>query len=376
MKPDHKIPFGDLSRQLRTIRGEIDDAISSILHSGWFVLGKAGEQFEREFAEYIGAGHAVGVGSGTEALHLAIVAVGVRPGDEVITVANTCVPTVSAISFAGAVPVLVDCDPVSYNLDPAKLEAAITERTRAIIPVHLYGQSADLEPIISVAKKHNIPVVEDCAQAHGTEYKGKKAGTYGQVAAFSFYPSKNLGAYGDGGAVLTNDPSLAERLRMLRNYGQEKRYYHSIKGFNSRLDEIQAAILSVKLRHLDSWNERRRKIASMYGTLIRNPLIRVPQEMSYGKHVYHLYPIRTRHRDAVQSFLASRGIQTVIHYPIPIHLQKSYADLGKPEGSYSESEAHGNEELSLPMFPELTDEEVEFISETLNDFTASDDAAS
>ncbi len=376
MNPDHKIPFGDLSRQLGTIREEINEAVSSTLESGWFVLGKAGEKFESEFAGYVGTRYGVGVGSGTEALHLALVAVGVRPGDEVITVANTCVPTVSAISFAGATPALVDCDPVSYNLDPDKLEATITKKTRAIMPVHLYGQAADIDPIISIARKHDIPVVEDCAQAHGTEYKGKKAGTYGDVAAFSFYPSKNLGAYGDGGAVLTNDSSLAERLRMLRNYGQEKRYYHSIKGFNSRLDEIQAAILSVKLKHLDSWNARRREIASIYGSLIGNPVIRLPREMPYGKHIYHLYPIRTQHRDELQSFLSSNGIQTVIHYPIPIHLQKSYSDLGKSKGSFPQAEAHGNEELSLPMFPELADEEVKFISETLNRFTPSGRTAS
>ncbi len=349
-----RIPFGDLGRQLSTMREEIDAAIGSTLQSGWFILGKAGEKFEAEFAEYIGVRHCIGVGSGTEALHLALVAVGVGPGDEVITVANTCVPTVSAISFAGATPALVDCDPSSYNIDPTKLETAITNKTRAIMPVHLYGQAADMDPIISTARRHGIPVVEDCAQAHGTEYKGRKTGTFGDIAAFSFYPSKNLGAYGDGGAVLTNDDALADRLRMLRNYGQEKRYYHSIKGFNSRLDEIQAAILSVKLKHLDNWNKRRREIASMYGTLITNPLIRKPREMEYGRHIYHLYPIRVSRRDELQNYLDSNGIQTVIHYPIPVHLQKSYADLGKRKGSYPEAETHGNEELSLPMFPELT----------------------
>jgi dTDP-4-amino-4,6-dideoxygalactose transaminase len=376
MKIKPTIPFGDLSRQLAAIREEIDGAIAATLRSGWFVLGKAGEKFESEFAAYIGTRYAGGVGSGTEALHLALVAVGVKPGDEVITVANTCVPTVSAISFAGAVPALVDCDNESYNLDPGKLEAAITKKTRAIMPVHLYGQAADMDPIMSVAEKHGLPVVEDCAQSHGTEYKGKKTGTIGDIAAFSFYPSKNLGAYGDGGAILTNDGSLAERVRMLRNYGQEKRYYHSIKGFNSRLDELQAAILSVKLKHLDRWNARRREIAALYGSMIKNPLIRLPREMSYGKHVYHLYPVRTRHRDELQNFLSSNGIQTVIHYPIPVHLQKSYADLGKARGSFPQAEAHGDEELSLPMFPELTDDEVRYICETLNGFSTPDAVAS
>ncbi len=368
MPVNYKIPFGDLSRQLGQIRAEIDTAIDETLKSGWFVLGKAGEKFEIEFTKYIGAKYGVGVGSGTEALHLALLAVGVEPGDEVITVANTCIPTVSAISFANATPVLVDSDPLSYNLDPRKLEAAITDKTRAIMPVHLYGQAADLDPMVSIAKKHGIRIVEDCAQAHGTEYKGMKAGTIGDVAAFSFYPSKNLGAYGDAGMVVTNDQEIADRLRMLRNYGQEKRYYHSIKGFNSRLDEIQAAILSVKLRHLASWNDRRREIARMYSSLIKNPHVHVPQEMTYGKHVYHLYPIRTKYRDALQTFLASSGIQTLIHYPIPVHLQKSYSDLGKPKGSFPEAEAHASEELSLPMFPELTNDEVINISETVNRF--------
>jgi dTDP-4-amino-4,6-dideoxygalactose transaminase len=364
-----KIPFGGLNRQLVQIHNEIEAAIEKILKSGWFVLGKAGEAFEQEFADYVGAKHGIGVGSGTEALHLALLAVGVKPNDEVITVANTCVPTVSAISFAGAIPVLVDSDQASYTLDPKKLEAAVTKKTRVVMPVHLYGQAADLKPILSIATQHGIRVVEDCAQAHGTEYNGKLVGTFGDVGAFSFYPSKNLGAFGDGGMVVTNNDQIAENLRMLRNYGQVKRYYHSIKGFNSRLDEIQAAILSVKLKYLDVWNKRRREIASMYNSLIQNPNIQLPREMSYGKHVYHLYAVRTKLRDELQKFLSANGIQTLIHYPVPIHLQESYADLGKKKGSYPEAEAHGNEELSLPMFPELTDDEVKYICEIVNRFS-------
>lgn len=366
-----KIPFGDLSRQLASIYKEIETAIEKTLKSGWFVLGKAGETFEQEFADYIGAKHGIGVGSGTEALHLALLAVGVQQHDEVITAANTCVPTISAISFAGATPVLVDSSPESYTIDPQKIEKAVTKRSRVIMPVHLYGQAADLKPILSVAVKRGMSVVEDCAQAHGTEYEGKRVGVFGDVGAFSFYPSKNLGAYGDGGIVVTNNDQLAERLRMLRNYGQKKRYYHSIKGFNSRLDEIQAAILSVKLKHLDAWNTRRREIAEMYNSMIQHSDIKCPHEMSYGKHVYHLYPIRTKHRNELQQFLLDNGIQTLIHYPIPIHLQESYADLGKKKGSYPEAEAHCDEELSLPLFPELTDNEVKYICETINRFAPS-----
>lgn len=363
------IPAGDLKRQVSGLQPDLDAVIHATLESGWFVLGKRMEQFEDEFARYCGARFGVGVGSGTEAIHIALRALGAGGGDEVITVANTCVPTVSGVSFANATPVLVDCHPHSYTMDPDRLETAISPQTKVIMPVHLYGQSADMDPILDIARRRGIWVLEDCAQAHGTEYKGKKAGTLGDAAAFSFYPSKNLGAFGDAGMVLTSDEELARKMRMIRNYGQERRYYHSIKGFNSRLDDLQAAILSLKLPRLDGWNARRRAIAAMYAGGISNPLVRLPEEMPYGRHVYHLYPIRTAHRAALQEHLAARGIGTLIHYPVPIHLQESYADLGKPRGSFPESEAHADEELSLPMYPELTDDEVGTVCTALNEFT-------
>lgn len=364
-----EVPFGDLRRQYQAIRSEIDAAVRRVLERGWFVLGQEVQNFEREFAEYLGARHAIGVGSGTEALHLALLAIGVGPGDEVITVANTCVPTASAISLAGAKPALVDVDPASFNLDPTRLEAAITPKTRAIIPVHLYGQAADMDPILEIARRHNIAVIEDAAQGHGATYRGKKLGTIGHIGCFSFYPSKNLGAYGDGGAIVTNDDQLAERARMLRNYGEHRRYFHKIKGSNSRLDEIQAAILRVKLRHLDAWNRRRRQIAELYNREITNPLIKKPTEMSYGTHNYHLYVIRCERRDELQQHLADRGVKTLIHYPIPIHLQEAYSDLNYRKGDYPVAEKCAEEVLSLPIFPELSDQEAHYVASCVNSFS-------
>ena len=362
------VPFGDLAREFDGLGGPMLSAITGTLSAGRFILGERLRAFETAFASYCGAEHAVGVGSGTEALHLALLAVGVKPGDEVITVANTCVPTVSAISFAGAIPVLVDIDRVSYTMDPAGIESAVTPRTRAIIPVHLYGQSADLDPILTTARRHNLAVVEDCAQAHGTLYKGRHVGTIGDCGAFSFYPSKNLGAYGDAGAVVTNNDELADRVMMLRNYGEKKRYHHVVKGFNSRLDDLQAAILSVKLPYLDAWNDRRRVIANQYKNTIKNPHVVLPRELPYGKHVFHLFAVRCRQRDRLQEHLKQRGIGTLIHYPIPIHLQQSYADLGKIRGSFPASESHADEELSLPMFPALADGEVSHVCAAVNSF--------
>jgi dTDP-4-amino-4,6-dideoxygalactose transaminase len=361
-----KVPFGDLTRQYKSIRTEIDAAISRVLERGWFVLGEEVSAFEREFAEYLGAKHAVGVGSGTEALHLALVAVSVKPGDEVITAANTCVPTVSAISFSGATPVLIDVDARSYTLDPAKLEAAITPHTRAIVPVHLYGQAADMDQILEIATRHGIPIVEDAAQAHGATYRGKKLGTLGAAGAFSFYPSKNLGAYGDGGAVVTNDDDTALRLRRLRNYGEERRYFHSSKGFNSRLDEIQAAVLRAKLVHLDRWIRRRREIAAIYNLQITNPHVDKPVEIAYGLHNYHLYVIRCKRRSELQRHLKEQGVETLIHYPVPVHLQESYSDLGKTPGTYPVAEQCANEVLSLPSFAELSDVEAGYVASCIN----------
>jgi len=359
------IPISDVTRQYQNIKSEIDSAINDTLNSGWFILGKRVEKFEKEFAVYCGAKHAVGVGSGTEALHLALLACGIKEGDEVITVPNTAVPTVCAITFAGAKPVFVDIDPYSFNMSPSLLKNKITKQTKAIIPVHLFGQSADMGPIMKIAKENSIHVVEDACQAHGAKYNGEKVGTIGDIAAFSFYPSKNLGCYGDGGAVTTNDPKLAKKVWLLRNYGQKERYVHSIKGFNSRLDEMQAAILSVKLKYLDSWNAKRRKLASLYTSILKDSKIITPVEQGYAEHIFHLYVIRTKGRDKLQAYLRSKDIQTLIHYPIPIHLQEAYKDLNVKKGSLPITEKYSKEILSLPLFPELTENEVRFVASTI-----------
>ena len=363
-----QIPFGDLKRQYQNLREPIDQVTADVYASGWFVLGKRVEKFEAEFADYCGAKYAVGVGSGTEALHLALVACGVEYGDEVITVANTCVPTISAISFVGATPVLIDVDEQTFTISPALIEERITEKTKAIIPVHLYGQCADMDAILAIAKKHNLYVIEDCAQSQGAMYKGRMAGTMGDMGAFSFYPSKNLGAFGDGGLVLTNNQQLAQKLTKLRNYGQEKRYYHSIKGFNSRLDELQAAILSEKLPYLDQWNQRRREIASLYNNALMPIGINCPQEIGDRFHVYHLYVLRVPQRDRFQKLLADAGISTVIHYPIPIHQQESYQELRDQSKFLSITERLAEQIVSIPIYPELTNDEVSYIIDEITNF--------
>jgi dTDP-4-amino-4,6-dideoxygalactose transaminase len=360
------IPFGNLKRHYEMYHHEFDAAIKSVLDSGWFVLGKAGEQFEQEFADYCNAKFAIGVGSGTDAIHLSLLALGVGAGDEVITVANTCVPTVSAISVTGARPILVDVDSDSFTMSATDLEKRITKRTKAIVPVHMYGQSADIDRIAEVAGRFKIPIVEDAAQAHGTKYKDRKIGSISPLTCFSFYPSKNLGCFGDGGCVTTSDDEIANRLRMLRNYGQRERYYHSIKGVNSRLDEIQAAVLSVKLRYLDRWNDRRRSIARFYRENISSPFVYHPNEMGYGRHIFHLYVIRVQNRIELQKILHESNIGTMIHYPVPIHLQESYKELGYAKGEFPVSEMLGETVMSLPMYPELTDEEVSRVCEQMN----------
>ncbi len=370
------IPFGNLHQQYLTIKDEINAAIQEVLDSGWFILGKQCEAFEQEFAEYCGARHGIGVGSGTEALHLALLAAGVEPGDEVITVPNTAVPTISAISFAQAIPRFVDIDPMAYLMDVERLAVLLkteieqkgNQRIKVILPVHLYGQCADMAPILELARKYQLVVIEDVAQAHGAEYKGKKAGTMGDMGCFSFYPSKNLGAYGDGGMIITDDNTLAERLKLLRNYGQEKRYYHKIKGFNSRLDEMQAAILRKKLRHLDNWNHQRRQHAALYYSLLEHEPVITPVEAAHNRHVYHLYVIRTQDRDRLQSYLREHGIGTLIHYPIPVHLQEAYADLDIPHGTFPAAEGCAGEILSLPMFPELGAVQIEEICSCIHEF--------
>ncbi len=352
------VRFGDLRRQYAAIRTEIDHAIAQVLQRGWFILGERVAQFEEAFGRYCEASYGVGVGSGTEALHLALVACGVGPGDEVITVANTCVPTVSAISLAGAIPVLADIDPASYTIDPKQIEPLITSRTRAILPVHLYGQCADMGPILEIARRLDLRVIEDCAQAHGAKYHGRRAGALGDAGCFSFYPSKNLGAFGDAGMVVTNDRVIAERVRTLRNYGERQRFHHSIKGFNSRLDEIQAAILLAKLPHLDAWNERRRAIAAAYGTGLASSGITCPVELPGRTHVYHLYVVRVADRDRFQAYLKAQGVETMVHYPIPIHRQEAYAECRDAAARLPYTEEVSPQIVSLPIYPELGDEEV------------------
>lgn len=356
--------YFDLKGQSLGIKEEIDEAIDRIIYTNSsFILGQELELFEKEFASYCGAKYGIGVGSGTCAISLALLAAGVKPGDEVITVPNTAIPTVSAITSVHAVPILVDVDE-TYQMNPAMLEKAITNKTKAIVPVHLYGHPADMVPIMETAQKHGLKVVEDCAQAAGTLYNGKHVGTFGDFGAFSFYPTKNLGAFGDGGMVITNSHKGDEQLRLLRNYGQKERYSCDEKGVNSRLDELQAAILRIKLKHLDCWNEKRRTLAKLYNQLLKE--VNTPPEKEYAKSNYHLYVIRSQKRDELREFLAKKGIGTQIHYPIPIHKQKAFAELSKCQ--MPNAEKFSKEIISLPMYPELTKEEIEQVAEAINEF--------
>ncbi len=363
-----EIPVFDLKRQYKYLKTELDNAFTNVFESGAFVLGENVRLFEEEFANYLGAGFAVGVGSGTEALHLSLKACDIGPGDEVITVPNTAVPTISAISFAGARPVLVDVTPDTYTIDTKKIEKKITNKTKAILPVHLYGHTAEMEQIMRLAKAHNLRIIEDACQAHGAQYNGKNAGTLGDIGCFSFYPTKNLGAYGDGGIVVTNNEELYNKLIMLRNYGEVKKFTSKIEGFNSRLDEIQAAVLRVKLKHLDTWTNRRREIATLYQQLLFNSKVQLPCERQWAKHVYHLFVIRINKRDALKDYLQERGVGTHIHYPIPIHLQEAYEKLGYKTGDFPISERNAGEILSLPIYPELTTEEIEEVASLIMEF--------
>ena len=362
------VPFLDLSRQYLASKDEIDSAMARVFSRAWFILGEEVEAFEHEFAAYLGAQYGVGVGSGTEALHLALLACGVESGDEVITVPNTAVPTISAISFANAIPRLVDIDPATFTMDVQQVEAAITSRTKVLLPVHLYGQTANMAPLLEIARRHNLRVVEDACQAHGAAYGSRQAGTLGDAGCFSFYPSKNLGAYGDGGFVCTDKPEIAERLRLLRNYGQTRRYYHASKGFNSRLDELQAAILRVKLPYLDQENSRRSELARRYNELLQDLPVTRPQEAAWGHHVFHLYVVRAPERDRLCSYLAEHGIQTIIHYPVPVHLQEAYRDLNIPLGALPEAEKAAREIVSLPFYPEIRNDEIELVAATMREF--------
>jgi dTDP-4-amino-4,6-dideoxygalactose transaminase len=356
------IPFGNLKEQYHSIKREIDQAILGVLESSQFVLGPEVAAFEREFAAYCGTREGIGVNSGTSALHLALLAAGVGPGDEVVTVPFTFVATVAAICYTGATPVYVDIDPASYTMDPAKLEAAITPRTKVILPVHLYGHPADMDPILEIARRRGIVVIEDAAQAHGSQYKGRPVGSLGDMACYSFYPGKNLGAFGEGGMVVSSNPEYAGFIRMMRDWGQSKRYYHDLRGFNYRLEGIQGAILRVKLRHLEDWTEARRANAAIYRETLAASGIGLPREMAHARHVYHVYAVRVPNRDAVVQAMAAAGVQTGIHYPIPVHLQNAYRDAKYPEGSFPVSETVAREVLSLPMFPELTRAQIEEVS--------------
>ncbi len=356
------IPFLDLKAQYRSIKPEIEAAVASVLESGQFVLGPEVEAFEREFAQYSGVQAGIAVNTGTSALHLALLAAGVGPGDEVITVPFTFVATVSAICYTGATPVLVDVEPRSFTMDPAQVEAAITPRTKAILPVHLYGQPADMDPILDIAKRHGLVVIEDACQAHGASYKERRAGSMGDMACFSFYPGKNLGACGEGGMVVTSNTGFERTIRMLRDWGAEKKYLHLLRGYNYRMEGIQGAILRVKLRHLDAWTDGRRAAAARYAQLLDGiSAVSAPAEMSYARHVWHVYAVRTPAREALQQALGAAGVSTGIHYPIPVHLQPAFKDLGYVQGDFPHSEAAAREVLSLPMFPELTPAQQEVV---------------
>lgn len=360
------IPVFDVRRQLATIRGEIDAAIKGVLDSGWFILGERVATFERQFAEYLGVPDAVGVGSGTEAIRIGLEALGVGPGDEVVTVANAGVPPVSAVEATGARAVLVDVDAASHNLDPALAERAITQRTKALLVVHLYGGPADLDGLQELARRHGLKLMEDCAQAHGATWRGRRVGSIGDAAAFSFYPTKNLGALGDGGAVVSGDPAVTDRARLLRAYGWRQQYTSEIRGANSRLDELQAAVLSVKLGHLDAWNTTRQTLAARYQSGLRG--VQQPCALPEAEHVYHLYVVRAARRDELRAYLAERGVGTGIHYPLPAHLQPAYADLGLGPGSLPETERAAREVISLPLYPELEETEIDRVIALVNEF--------
>ncbi len=362
------IPFVDLKVQYQSIKSEIDAAVSRVLESAQFVLGGEVAAFEEEFAHYCQAEMGVAVNSGTSALHLALLAGGIGQGDEVITTPFTFVASVAAIVYCGAKPVFVDIDPTTCTIDPAGIERVITSRTKAILPVHLYGQPADMDPILALAKKHNLLVIEDAAQAHGAEYKGKRAGSLGAMGCFSFYPGKNLGAYGEGGLVTTSNPEFARTIRMLRDWGAEKKYMHILKGYNYRMEGLQGAILRVKLRHLEPWTEARRANAALYDRLLTGGPVLLPKQAPYSRHVYHIYSVRSPKRDALQQLLSANQVQSGIHYPYPVHLLPAYQDLGYKAGDFPFSEQAASEELSLPMFAELQDDQITRVANVIHQF--------
>lgn len=360
-----RVPYLDLKAQYASIRDEVLGALESVCESTRFAQGPPTQQFEQEFAAWCGTRHCVTVNSGTSALHLAMRCLDIGPGDEVITVPFTFIATAWAISYVGAKPVFVDIDPARRTMDPAKLEAAITPRTKAIMPVHLFGMPADMEPVLAIAQKHGIPVVEDAAQAHGARYRGQRVGGFGRLAAFSFYPGKNLGAYGEGGALVTNDSALAARARALREHGARQRYYHDEIGYNYRMDSFQAAVLGIKLKRLDAWTAARQERAARYTELLAGSNCRTPATFAGSECVWHCYVIEVDHRDEVRQRLADTGIDTAVHYPVPLHLQKAYASLGHKPGDFPLSERLAERCLSLPIYPELTNQQMRVVAEGL-----------
>ena len=366
-----KVPFMDLKVQHQGIRDELMAQLEKVLANTAFAGGPFVAEFEKQFAEFCGCDHAVGVGSGTDALWAALIGLRIGPGDEVITVPNTFIATVEAISFTGASPVFIDVDKRTYNMDPALIEAAITPKTKAILPVHLYGQMADMDPIMEIAKAHGLFVIEDAAQAHGAEYKGRRAGSIGNAGAFSFYPGKNLGACGEAGAVVTQDAELAERIRMFRDHGQAKKYVHRIIGWNARMDGFQGACLSVKLKHLPAWTEARRKNAQLYGELLSGSGgLQLPYEADDAKHVYHLYSVLCPRREEFMKALAEKEVYCGMHYPIPVHLQDAYQCLGHRKGAFPNAERCAEQQVSLPMFAELSKAQIEYTCQEIKRFLA------
>jgi dTDP-4-amino-4,6-dideoxygalactose transaminase len=360
-----KIPFLDLRAAYIELKTEIDDAISRVLESGWYLLGEETKKFEEKFAAYVGTKHCITVGNGLDALSLALRALHIQPGDEVIVPSNTYIATWLAVSYLGAIPVLVEPDPETYTMDPHQIEAKITSKTKVILPVHLYGQTADMDPIRALAKKHHLKILEDAAQCHGAKYKNQLAGGLGDVAAWSFYPGKNLGALSDAGAITTNDDELAKEVRLLRNYGSQVKYFNEIKGVNSRIDEMQAAILHVKLTALDQWNQRRAVLAQRYSQALNHLPISLPQTPAWSDPVWHLYVIRTPQRDQVQQLLKDKGVETLIHYPVPPHMQKAYQDLNLKPDDFPLAKQMASELLSLPLGPHLSHEEQDYVIESL-----------
>lgn len=361
-----KVPFLDLKEQHTRIRAEVMAAMGEVIDANAFAGGPFVARFEEVYARFCDTHHCIGVANGTDSLWLSLLAAGIGPGDEVITVPMTFMATAEAITYAGARPVFVDIEPRTFTMDPSLLEAAITPRTKAIIPVHLFGQCADLDPILAIARRHNLVVIEDAAQAQGALYKGRKAGSLGLAGSFSFYPGKNLGAWGEAGAVTTNDSALRERLMMLREHGQKKKYHHDVIGWNSRMDGLQAAVLGVKLKYLDQANDGRRRVAARYRELLADiPGLLLPAEAGHARHIFHVYAVRVAQRDDLMQQLAARGIGTGIHYPVPVHLQKAYAALGHQRGDFPVTEACADSFLSLPMYPELTDSQIETVAQEL-----------